>query len=94
MQDTMQDMNLKNYMEDIVINTIDSVLRQTGCCTCDVCRMDIIAIALNNLTPHYVVTQKGEIYARAGELALQFKADVFAAIAKGVQIVQSRPRHG
>lgn len=87
------EIHLKNYMEDVVMQNLVSVMTQTGACTCEVCQMDITAIALNNLKPYYVVTKEGGIYARTAELATQFHADVVSAIIKGIEIVKARPRH-
>ncbi|MDR1736884.1 MAG: late competence development ComFB family protein [Oscillospiraceae bacterium] len=89
----MTELKLKNYMEDIVAGDIVQVMEQIGCCTCEACKLDVMAIALNNLTPCYVVTEKGEIYARTRELTLQYRTDVAAAIAKGATMVKERPRH-
>lgn len=46
--------NVQNLMEEIVLQNVDSVMASQGCCTCDVCRTDVIAYALNHLPPHYV----------------------------------------
>ena len=87
------EVQLKNYMEDIVSDKVDTVMHQTGCCMCDICRMDVTAIALNNLKPYYVVTAEGSVYARTSELALQSSTDVISAVAKGADIVKNHPRH-
>lgn len=87
------EIRLKNFMEDVVAQHLDPVMRASGCCMCNICRMDVTAIALNNLKPCYVATQKGEVYAKLGELTLQFAADVISAIAKGAEMVCARPRH-
>lgn len=80
-------------MEDVVSYNLKAVMGAAGCCMCDTCRVDVTAIALNSLKPYYVVTKKGEVYARTGELAVQSSADVIAAITKGAKLVQAKPRH-
>jgi competence protein ComFB len=80
-------------MEDAVSYSLVPVMKAAGCCMCDTCRIDVTAIALNHLKPCYVVTKKGEIYAKTGELASQFSADIIAAITKGANLVQAKPRH-
>ncbi|MCL2030459.1 MAG: late competence development ComFB family protein [Oscillospiraceae bacterium] len=87
------EIRLRNYMEDVVSYNLDAVVRAAGGCTCETCRMDVMAIALNQLKPCYVVTKKGEVYARTGELAMQNAADVISAITKGAEIVGARPCH-
>ena len=84
---------LKNYMEDIVEDNLDSVLRSAGCCACEACRLDVKAWALNQLKPVYVVSEKGGMFAKLNEMTLQFNTDVIAAIAGGINVVNQRPRH-
>ena len=44
--------------------------------------MDIASKALNDLPPHYVVTEKGEVYSKINALRQQFEVDVISAITK------------
>ena len=87
-------MELRNLMEDEVIHTINSLLKgKEDICTCDKCKMDIAAIALNNLKPKYVVTEKGGLYAKVNTLDYQFDADLIREIIKAINIVGDEPRH-
>ena len=86
-------MVIKNYMEEIVFDMIDSVLKDLNCCTCESCRLDVSAIALNSLPPKYVVTKKGEFYTKITSLQQQFEVDIIAAIAKATVIVKRHPRY-
>ena len=87
-------MELRNYMEDIVLQHLDMVLdRYPTCCRCDQCRQDIAMIALNNLKPHYISTEKGELFTRINSLAAQYQVEVIGAIAKAIEIVSENPRH-
>ena len=52
--------------------------------TCEQCRLDIAAIALNSLS-RYVVTPKGASYARADLLEMQKYVDVIGAVTKARQ---------
>ncbi|HSH36404.1 late competence development ComFB family protein, partial [Schnuerera sp.] len=68
-------MELRNLMEDEVIHTINKILKDKyDICTCEKCKLDIAAIALNNLKPKYVVTEKGELFGKAYTLDYQFDA--------------------
>jgi len=87
------DVELKNYMEDLVKDMLPTVLDKMDICKCDRCKMDILAYALNNLPPKYVVTRKGDIYTRLATMQGQFSADIIAAITSGATLVGSRPRH-
>ena len=56
-------------MEDVVWQNIDDVIRgRYGACGCEKCRLDVAALALNYLPPHYVVTEKGELYSKISSL--------------------------
>ena len=59
---------IKNYMEEIVFSSIKEVLDDIKVCSCDKCILDIAAIALNELPPKYIVTEKGELYSKVDSL--------------------------
>ncbi|HPW40469.1 MAG TPA: late competence development ComFB family protein [Bacillota bacterium] len=84
---------LKNYMEDLVIKRTDEILKSMDVCKCDKCKLDIIALALNSLPSKYVVSAKGELYAKVSELEQQFDIDVETAIIKAAFLVNENPRH-
>jgi competence protein ComFB len=84
---------MMNYMEEIVRNNLDNMLERMDGCTCEICKMDVMAIALNNLKPAYVASEKGVLYSRINDMEIQMKADVTTAIADAVQTVKRRPRH-
>lgn len=85
---------VKNYMEIIIDEKMPKILKNyTNICKCDKCIQDIKAIALNNLKPKYVVTEKGLVYTRTNELALQFEIDVTREIIKAIEIVSKNPKH-
>ena len=87
-------MKLLNLMEDEVICTIDKILKEKqDICTCDKCKLDIAAIALNNLKPKYVVVEKGEVYSEVNTLNYQLDADLIKEIVKAIDIVGANPHH-
>lgn len=90
----MEQNKIKNYMEDLIWGNVDSVLKDIHMCTCDQCKLDVVAIALNSLPPKYVVTQQGELYTKVSSLQQQFEVDIYAAITKAAVIVKRYPRHG
>ena len=85
--------NVKNFMEDAVLNIMDSILRDINVCTCKNCTYDIFAIALNDLPPRYVSTRKGELYSKINNLAKQYDIDIISAITKAAVLVSRNPRH-
>lgn len=87
-------LELKNYMESLVWQHVEEVVANNqGACQCERCRYDIVALALNFLPPRYVVTQKGETWAKIKALEQQFYVDVVSAITNAVTIVRSTPHH-
>ncbi|MTI70105.1 MAG: competence protein ComFB [Firmicutes bacterium] len=85
---------LKNHVEDVVVWLLPKVLEEyDDICTCEKCKDDIKAIALNKLKPHYVVTKEGESYAKINDMSLQFKTDVMQALMEAANIVKENPKH-
>ncbi|HYE12102.1 MAG TPA: late competence development ComFB family protein [Patescibacteria group bacterium] len=84
---------LKNFMEEVVNKKIDSLLNIMNICRCEKCRMDIMAIALNDIPAKYVVTETGELYSKVRELEQQFEVDVETAIVKAALFVSKNPKH-
>lgn len=86
-------MEIKNYTEVLVSNKINELIAKNGVCDCERCKADITAIALNNLKPKYVVSEKGECYAKLSLFENQLSIDVISSITKGIDIVSKNPRH-
>lgn len=87
-------MELRNLVKDEVLYALDSILKDIdGVCKCDQCKLDIAAIALNNLKPKYVVTEKGYVYSKINSLKPQFNTDIVTEITKAINIVKNNPRH-
>lgn len=87
-------MELYNLLEADVINTINRHIEEIGVdCSCKKCKMDIAAIALNNLKPQYVVTEEGNVYGRAMNMNSQFNANILLEVTKAMAIVGKNPHH-
>ena len=87
-------MELKNYMETIVLNYLDVVLaKYPNCCKCGRCRQDIIMLALNHSPPKYVSSDKGNVFTKLSLTELEKEVQVIEEIAKAVEIVSRNPRH-
>ena len=88
-------MHLHNIMEDEILNIINEILsNRKDICTCDRCKLDIAALTLNKLKPIYVVTGKGELYAKTDMMNNQFDVDIIKEVTKSVEIVNTNPHHG
>lgn len=88
-------MNIKNYMEDAVQEHYDRLVKKNELegCTCDRCKLDVMAHALNHLPSKYVVTDLGHTYTRVAEVAQQFEADVVVALSRAAKHIAKNPRH-
>lgn len=87
-------MELKNYMEMLVLDKLDTVLAQyPDCCKCDRCRQDIAILALNHLPPRYISSAKGSVFMKVNSMTTENSIEVIEQIAKAVEIVQKNPRH-
>ncbi len=86
-------MELKNLMEMVVSQSIDDIKKYYEFCNCPQCRLDISAIALNKISPRYVVSSKGDSYGRAELLVMQKDLDVLSVVLDSIKLVQKKPRH-
>lgn len=82
-----------NVMEDVVFQKIDEVLERFNCCKCEVCRQDIIAIALNNLPPKYVAATEQKMTTKIQMTMVKAASDANAALVKAAIVVRNNPRH-
>lgn len=79
-----------NLMENLVLEHIDSVIRRFNSCSCDRCRCDIAAYALNQLPPQYIVADSQ--YAAQLEKEIPQKT-VLDALINAVIYVRGHPNH-
>lgn len=85
---------LKNYTEILVDDGIKLLWRKTNdICKCERCFYDTKALALNHLSPKYVVTNSGEIHAKVAGMQNQNQVDVMSAITKASLIVSDNYSH-
>lgn len=88
------EMRLVNYMEIAVEHYLPNLLKAfPEICTCPHCLLDIKALTLNQLKPHYIVTERGELYSKIDEMSLQFETDVLKALVDSISKVSKSPRH-
>lgn len=85
---------LKNMVEDFVWDFMKQAYEKyPDACQCEVCTHDVAALALNELKPHYVVREEGEVYTKISLLESQYRADLLVAVTKAILRVQANPRH-
>ncbi|HOO32316.1 MAG TPA: late competence development ComFB family protein [Thermotogota bacterium] len=87
--------HFENFTEVLVDEVIDDLFAvpTLGVCKCERCRYDIKALALNRLPPKYVVTQKGEIYAKLDIFRNQMRVDVLKSVIEAIEMVKKNPSH-
>ncbi|MEA4894333.1 MAG: late competence development ComFB family protein [Oscillospiraceae bacterium] len=79
-----------NVMESLVLKNVDAVIQRFNVCSCDRCRCDICAYALNILPPRYAVVQSSKI--EQVEMEISNKTIMDALIKAAIQI-RSHPHH-
>jgi len=84
---------LRNFTEEAVKVFLDRWLKEEDICQCNDCRLDVMAIMLNNLPPKYIVTDTGALYAQLSDFDPQNRIDYMTAMSQAVQIVSKGPRH-
>ncbi|PLX18445.1 MAG: competence protein ComFB [Candidatus Muiribacterium halophilum] len=85
---------LKNVMEELVQKKTDELLgKDTDICSCERCRLDIMALVLNKLPVKYVVSTQGEAYTKLEFLRLQYKVDIITEIIQAMELVKKQPNH-
>lgn len=83
---------LVNLMEKATADNLENVLSRFKCCKCDRCRKDMLACALNTITPKYVVIEGG--MPASAVISPQLMTEITTALVRAVIKVKSSPRHG
>ncbi len=87
-------MPLINTMEKIVESRIEELIKDSGCCTCEQCREDVMCLALNSLPAKYVSTAKGELFSKLSNAMIkQHSIDVNIACVNAIEFVKTHPKH-
>jgi len=90
----MSEKFLRNYTEEAVNLFMEKSFEKADVCHCEICRMDVMAIMLNNLKPKYVVTDKGALFAQLDDFDPQYKIDFITIMSQAIKIVNNGPRCG
>lgn len=86
----LDEMPLANLMEAFVEKRLDAALKKFKCCTCERCRKDVLAIALNKLPPLYVTEKDPDIRdLHERERAAQ----VATALVQAILATKANPTH-
>jgi competence protein ComFB len=83
-----------NYNEEVVSHYIELLLAERDdICTCQRCRLDVMAFACNRVQPRYIASERGHTHAYLDRHNTQNQADIISIVAEGIEIVSSRTRH-
>lgn len=87
-------MKINNIMEEFVFKHLDKMMNSDeNIYKCEKCRMDVAMLALNNLNPHYVSTDKGNIYTNISLYEKSNEIDIMCALGRAIKIVGDNPQH-
>lgn len=84
---------LINIVEELVKDKIKEVKKTFDMCNCRICFLNACAIALNDLPPQYVTTQKGALLAELKATNTDFQSKVTVAVIKALMTVKEHPMH-
>ena len=87
-------MEYRNYMEELVLEVLDDILNNSkDFCSCERCRLDTVALTLNQMPAKYCVTDAGRAFTKLKATELQFRTDVTREIVEALKVVKANPRH-
>ena len=69
-------------------------IKMFGLCSCPRCRIDVVALTLNNLIPKYVVMKKHDMIPMLTVYEGRFSSTIFAQLTRACKLVMDRPHHG
>lgn len=87
-------MELHNYTETVVNEVLNEILAtRNDICKCEQCRLDIMAKALNNLSPQYYVSNRGEVFSKILSTYLETRTKVVTEVTKAIMKISRSPHH-
>ncbi len=84
---------LYNVTEKLVLSKLEATLKKMNCCRCDRCKEDIVAIALNNLKPMYMVASRKDIEIKIHSSLKDIGSEITTEVIKAALTVRKNPRH-
>lgn len=87
---------MKNVSESAIRSVYESLLAsQAGFCSCERCREDVVAFALNKTRPHYVSgsSDVGEVVTGVNLSMDRARAELTVVVLDAMRKVAANPRH-
>lgn len=82
-----------NVTQALVEEKTDKYIKMFGMCTCQRCRIDVIALALSNLPSKYVVVSDKDINPRLSMYESKYSAAVITQVMSACKKVLEKPHH-
>ena len=82
-----------NVMQTLVEDKADKYIKMFGLCGCNRCRIDVVALALSNLPPKYVVAKPHELIPRLSMYEQKYSVVVVTQVMSACRKVLDRPHH-
>ena len=82
-----------NITQTLVEDKADKYIKMFNLCPCKRCRIDVIALALSNLPPKYVVARPHELIPRLSMYEQKYNAAVVTQVMSACKKVLDRPHH-
>lgn len=84
---------LFNITEELVKQKVREIMNCVEMCRCEQCFLNACAIALNELSPYYVTTDKGSLLSTLHTVNLEYQTELTVIVTKAVMKVKDNPRH-
>ena len=82
-----------NVMQALVEDKADKYIKMFGLCNCSRCHIDVVALALSNLPPKYVVAKPHELIPRLSMYEQKYSVVVVTQVMSACRKVLDRPHH-
>lgn len=82
-----------NITQALVEDKVDKYIDLFGLCKCPRCRIDVIALALSNLPPKYVVAKENEMVPLLSVYEGKYSASIISQVMNACKMVMEHPRH-
>lgn len=84
---------LVNAVEDLVKQKAAELMETVLMCRCEMCFLDVCAIALNSLKPYYVTTTSGALLAQMKTVDKNYQTQIVIEVTRAIMLVKTSPRH-
>ncbi len=88
--ETSEEFELINLQHELIKELLETAYKKYKCCDCERCRKDIVAVALNMLSPSYTVVKTGEV---TTDFPPQMRSEAASAVVKAMLQVRTKPNH-